>query len=579
MRLEWMESKSLHEDERGSSLTELRTLLLKKEQIELRDTQRRLRILESQSGELHVERLSELLPEAVAHRGKQDNKLATALAPAVEDTIRMSVKRNPQPLVDAIFPIIGPAIRKSIQEAISTATETMNGKMNSAFSFQSLRWRAEARRSGLTYAEVVLRDTLLYRVEQIFLIDVRTGLPLQHVALDSAASQDGSIVSGMLTAIQDFVRDSFGAAEGESVGTLEVGELTVWIESGPRASLAAVIRGMPPRSLRRELREIVEAVHLYFVDELADFDGDAKPFDRSKPLLMAALTEEFEEKATHSSFALKFLGGLLLLGLMVVAFMWYQRNTEWRAFVERLDAEPGIVVTGVSSKGGKKIVRGLLDPMAVSPTSLLDASRVRDSRVGFEWEGYTTLDPEIVVRRARALLTPPPTVKLEVRDGTVYASGSASRDWIESARTAAAVAGAIGVYDDSAVVDQDQVALLDRIDTVNNHLVRFLVGTTNYAPGDDERLDDIAGSVKVLFNLADKSAPGLGLLLRGHASAEGSPSFNMRISERRANQIYRELTNRGVDGTRLTFLGTGEAWRTGLADEFNRSVSFEVVRP
>ena len=47
------------------------------------------------------------------------------------------------------------------------------------------------------------------------------------------------MVSGMLTAIRDFVQDAFKSQSAtESLDTLRVGELEVWVEQGPHAVLA-----------------------------------------------------------------------------------------------------------------------------------------------------------------------------------------------------------------------------------------------------------------------------------------------------------------------------------------------------
>ena len=565
-------------DESHDSMAELRSIILKQERRELTDAQNRLRILESKTGELRVERLSELLPEAVANRSKKDNKLASALAPSVEETLKLSVKRNPQPLVDAIFPIIGPAIRKSIQEALTSATEAMNSKMNSAFSIQSIKWRMEARRSGLSYAEIVMRDTLLYRVEQIFLIDVATGLPLQHVSQEAVDVQDGTLVSSMLTAIQDFVEDSFGAAEGESVGTLEVGDLTVWIESGPRATLAAVIRGMPPRALRQELREIVEAVHLYFGDELSSFDGDSTEFERARPLLEAALTEELQQTSSKPSIALRLLGILLLLALIASAIFLWQRGRQWDRFVHALDAEPGIVVTGLDKDNGRRIVRGLLDPMANAPSTILASFPINPERVSFEWEGYTTLDPEIIVKRAEQLLDPPPTVTFASENGVLFASGAASPEWIASARDRALSAGNLGLYDDAALVNIETVAYLDLVDAVGGFLVRFEGGSASFIEGEERRLDGIAQSLMTLWTLANNASNSVRVTLSGHASLEGTADINNRLSQRRAESVRAALVSRGVPASMLATRATGGPWNSSLEDEFNRSVSFQVSR-
>ncbi len=66
----------------------------------------------------------------------------------------------------------------------------------------------------------------------------------------SSTASDADLISGMLTAIRDFVADSF--AREREVGGLRrfsVGELTVMVEQGPQALIAAVVRGEAPDSL------------------------------------------------------------------------------------------------------------------------------------------------------------------------------------------------------------------------------------------------------------------------------------------------------------------------------------------
>ena len=85
------------------------------------------------------------------------------------------------------------------------------------------------------------------------------------------------MVSGMLTAIRDFVQDSFKVATTDSLEALKVGELSVWIEPGPHAIVAAVIRGTAPPDFRGRLQEAVESIHLQFGEVLEAFDGDTAP--------------------------------------------------------------------------------------------------------------------------------------------------------------------------------------------------------------------------------------------------------------------------------------------------------------
>ena len=121
---------------------ELRTLLVGPEQRQLHALQTRLDDPAS-----HARDVSRVLPAAVELRTR-DPHLKRALAPTIEDAISTSVRRNPRPLADALFPIIGPAIRKAIAATLGGMLESLNTTHEHSLSWRSLRWRLDARRLG-----------------------------------------------------------------------------------------------------------------------------------------------------------------------------------------------------------------------------------------------------------------------------------------------------------------------------------------------------------------------------------------------------------------------------------------------
>ena len=224
-------------------------MLIRPEQEELRELHDRLDDKEQRAHEI-----ASVLPEAVTLSADRSEELTRALQPAVEGSIRESIEKRPRVFIDALHPIIGSVVRRSIAETLRTALQSLNQSLEQSFSWQNLKWRFEAFRTGRSFAEVVMLRSHVYRVEQIFLIHRETSLSLLHVSTDAATTQDSDMVAGMLSAIQDFARDSFKTGNDEALEEFRVGELQVWIASGAHAYLAAVIRGNPPRDLRICLR-------------------------------------------------------------------------------------------------------------------------------------------------------------------------------------------------------------------------------------------------------------------------------------------------------------------------------------
>ncbi len=93
----------------------------------------------------------------------------------------------------------------------------------------------------------------------------------------------------MLTAIQDFISDTFCAQGEQEVEILEVGDFFVWMERGPLAVLAAAVHGTAPDELRVHLRKALESIHEQYAEALESFDGDTEAFKNVHPILESLL--------------------------------------------------------------------------------------------------------------------------------------------------------------------------------------------------------------------------------------------------------------------------------------------------
>lgn len=260
-------------EQSGDELAMLRSLLLEPERAELDGLRERL-----ENPELHAREVGQVLAEAIVLRAREDDELRRALQPIFVETMRAAVREDPQFIADAIYPVIGPAIRKAVASAFKAFAHTVNSTLNSALSLRGLKWRIEAWRTHRPFGEVVLRHTLSYQVEQVFLIHGASGLVVRHVTRPEVADEDPEVVGAMLSAIQEYTRDSFGAGLDETVSSLEIGELTVWIETGPQAALAAVVWGVAPSELRTTMQQVLERIHAAQSEQLAAFDGDTSAF-------------------------------------------------------------------------------------------------------------------------------------------------------------------------------------------------------------------------------------------------------------------------------------------------------------
>jgi outer membrane protein OmpA-like peptidoglycan-associated protein len=513
-------------------LTSLRAILVGPAEAQIQRLQARLDDRYSQARDL-----SAVLPQALVHCSA-DPELARALAPPVEQAITASVRRDPKPLADAIFPIIGPAIRKAVAASLATMIESMNRTLEHSVSWRAIRWRLEARRTGRTFGEVVLLHTLLYRIEQVFLIHRKTGLLLQHVRANPTAVADAQMVSAMLTAIRDFAQDSFRTADHDSLNSFEVGELSVWIEQGPEAVIAAVIRGNAPKDFRRTLQDAVERVHLKYGEALAAFDGEAQAVDAARPILEDCLHTEFRAGESSRSRLLPVLAAVVLVAIGVWGLLAWRQQTRWSRYLAALRQEPGIVVISTGRSEGKYAVSGLRDPLARDPLQMLGESDLTAADIVGRWEPYQALAKPFVVARAARVLRPPDGVTLDLRRDVLSATGLASPGWIADATRLAPLIPGVSRFDPTALVEAELRALARTIEGVT---ILFERGTTQVVGDGASQLRALAAAVREL----DGVAAALGRVVRieivGHTDGDGDVASNLPLSRARADRVLQAL--------------------------------------
>lgn len=525
-------------------LDRLRQLLLQRDRDRLAALATRL-----DDPALRAAETASVLPEAVRLSVAGGPGLSATIAPVVEEAIHASVRRDPARLVDAIFPVIGPAIRRAIAATLREMVQSLNDLLESSVSWRGLMWRLEARRTGKPFAEVALLHTLVYQVEQVFLVHAETGLLLQHVEAASARSADPRVVSGMLTAIQDFVNESFNArGHAGTLDTMSVGDLTVWIEPGPRAYLAAVVRGHAPASLRPSLQDALARVHATHARQLDRFQGDAAPFAACRPLLEPCLqSKAVDRRARGASLRFAVVLTVVVAAFGYWAFQAWRASRQWNGYLEQLRAEPGIVVLAADRGWGRPAVSGLRDPLAADPAVLQAAAGYGAGEITSRWEPYQAADPPFVLARAATLLTPPATAVLTFAGGALTLSGTAPRAWIAGRLPLAPfVPGVTAVHSDG-LRSQERVEAEARATTLARHRILFGVGRAVPARAQQEVLAALAADLRALLDAAGPADVAVAVEVVGGADETGSETANVRLGERRAEAVVAALVGRGFE--------------------------------
>lgn len=448
-------------NDEASALATLKTLLVGSELNSIERLEE-----ETRDPEVQQQRVADSLPTSIGKAYRESpEELTRSLELPVSECIEGSVERNPTFFAEILYPVMGPAIRRSITQALRELVQHINQSLEHSLTIKGLKWRIEAARSGIPFAEIVLRHTLRYRVEEAFLIQSGSGLLIQHIGKDPAHATDGDAVSAMLTAIRDFAHDTLDAEDENSrLETIDVGDHTLWLIHGPKAYLACAIRGVPPVGLRDELAGVLENIHRRLPGLLENFDGDPTMAAPTIPLLDPCLRSETAEPSGK-----RFPWPLLLVLLLVAGLVAWWGYGQWEtkaatdehralqtATAAKLSTMPGIVLTDWRISDRRLHLQGLHDPLSPPPESVLAQNGLAPSDYKLSFQPFQSSDPAAALARARQRLAPPDGVTLELAaDGTLSAGGFATRDWITRAALLATTVPGVAGYDDSRLDDMD----------------------------------------------------------------------------------------------------------------------------
>jgi hypothetical protein len=112
----------------------------------------------------------------------------------------------------------------------------------------------------------------MFKVDDVFLIS-KDGRLLMHNTRRMRADRDEDILSGMLTAILSFLKDSDPEENGD-LKRFEIGGKTTLLERGAHAYLVAVYSGKVPRWAGKDLKRFMTNLETNFGTSFASWSGD-----------------------------------------------------------------------------------------------------------------------------------------------------------------------------------------------------------------------------------------------------------------------------------------------------------------
>ena len=218
-------------------------------------------------------------------RDKRD-ELAEALGPIMSDAIRVQIRDSRKEMVEALYPIILETVMKAVAEFLREFQRNIDARLKSTLNFRGFVKRTGARLRGVSASELTLRESFAFSLEELFLIQHNSGFLLAHHSPSGEENSDSDLISGMLTAIRDFARDSLGDGnEEQELREVEFGDERIIIQSGQYFYAAAVIKGIESTGFHGQLQNLVAELHINYKPQLRDYAGDAATLPDFSPSL------------------------------------------------------------------------------------------------------------------------------------------------------------------------------------------------------------------------------------------------------------------------------------------------------
>jgi hypothetical protein len=137
------------------------------------------------------------------------------------------------------------------------------------------------------------------QIEQAFLIHSNSGCLITYASVKEDAGQDSDIVAGMLTAIQSFVREAFGAGQW-SLKRLEFEDRNLIIELGDHLYLAVIYSGKADAKMQSRIENAMSAIKERYWLQCKEWAGDMAEWDGCKEMVMTLFAAEPEAEPEYA---------------------------------------------------------------------------------------------------------------------------------------------------------------------------------------------------------------------------------------------------------------------------------------
>ncbi len=524
------------------SLEALKRILLQEDELKLKQLDKEISSLKRQIADKEslIASLDPVIADLLERKiANSKDEMAEALAPIMSDAIKRQVAEAKDDVVDALYPIIGKTIRKSVAEAMKNLVETINQKIEQALRGSFFKRRIQSRITGVSEGELMLKEAMPFTIDEIFSIHKESGLLLSHASSRrTEAKIDEELISGMLTAIRNFISEAFETEETQDLNEIQYGDSKILLDVGHYSYLAIVMSGVEPDGFEDDIQKLGRKIHNRYFKSLRQFDGDITQFGEMPKFLNNFLQKynrqpEATKPQKSKPYFIYLLAIILFICLVVLGIRQIPRYLASRKAEQQISQ-------AIPELRQQEIICEIRQRMAQS-----DDLRNLDLKFIFE-DNQMAIEGKV------------PNSKLKHDIG--YLAGE-----ITDARF---IINNLEIQADTLLFDMAKKYLISCM--INFNANNAVIAEKYYV-----KLDSVLMHLNALGNTK--------LVVKGYSDNSADDAYNLMLSEQRARGIGNYLISKGLPDSSIVveFYGEEHAIASNESEQGrarNRRVEFDIIQ-
>ncbi|MEA5596355.1 OmpA family protein [Rivularia sp. UHCC 0363] len=494
--------------------------------------------------------LAAAVPIAIAQQiNVNSEEFTNAIAPAMGEAIQKQIVLEKDKIVDALYPVIGNTIAKYMGETI----QAINKQVENTLSVEGIKRKIQAKLQGVSEAELIVRESISFIPQAIFLIHKTSGLIICDIQSADSERLESDMIAGMLTAIRSFANDCMAQSGNVSeLDEIDYGNFKIILEVAGYCYLAIIVKGETPKRFIFQMRETLSKIVTTYGKSINKFEGDLETIPNEINTLLEALIDFKREEKKNKPSPLLMLS-LAILGIIFIPWGLWQYRSSVISAVENKTAlalastpELSVYRLDVKADGDKLKLTGRV------PNDFLKtkAKQIATSTVP-NWQ----IDNQIISVEIPAS---PVLAASEVERVTAVLNrmnGTAiSADYTDGK---VAIAGTVNQIADAQTITQ-AFEQIPGVKTVSStvQIKPVSIDVRFYFQPDSLTLvpEDLENKVKQVQVFLDEN-PTQNLKLIGYIYSQSGTSVTKKLALERAEAVQQELIKQGISPSRLQVFG------------------------